>query len=496
MIVDNDLLSIQHARILVENATEAQKRLASFSQEALDAIVSAIALAVAEQAKELAIMAHDETDCGSWQDKLAHIRFVCGDVLEALLPLHCVGVLAEDRQNGRMDIGVPLGVIASLLPVANPVAAAVHQALMAIKAGNAIVFSPHPRAVRTTAHVVERMAQAACKAGLPDGCLACLEPVCRSGAAELMRHKGVALVVNTGVPSLLPEARAAGKPLIYAGTGQGPAFVERTADIAQAARDIVQSKTFDNGMAPAAEQAVVVEACILESMRTALASEGCHFMTADERQQLGKVISLCGSTGTGVLGMTAENLAQRAGFTVPKGTRVLVALCEYVNEHDVFSSEIMAPVLSLYVEADWRHACEKCIEVLLHDHTGHTLTIHSRDEDVIRQFALKKPVGRLLVNTPATFGAMGMTTSLTPSVTLGSGSAGFGMTADNVSPFHFIYVRTVGYGVRRTSAWADGEHAADQPLDARAVRQLFENLVHILETSSPSGDSETASRRD
>ena len=471
MIVDNDLLSIQHARITAENAFEAQKLLAGFTQDRLDAVVSAMGKAVTEQAEELAVMAHEETDCGSWRDKLTQIRFVCGDVLDALLRLRCVGVLAEDPEKKLMDIGVPVGVIASLAPVANPIAAAAHQALMAVKA-------------RSTARVVALMAEAAQAAGLPEGCLACLEPACRSGARELMRHKNVALIVNTGVPSFLNEAREAGKPLIYAGIGQGPAFIERTADIARAARDIVRSKTFDNGMAPAAEQSVVVDACVIDAVREALRAEGCHFMTPDERRRLGEVIAACGSAGPGVLGMSAENLARRAGIAVPEGTRLLVALREYVNENDPFSGEIMAPVLSLYVERDWRHACEKCIEVLLHDHKGHTLVIHSRDEAVIRQFALKKPVGRLLVNTPATFGALGMTTNLTPSVTLGSGSAGFGITSDNVSPLHFIYTRKVGYGVRQAPVPEGGNApspADDRPLDARAVRALFGNLVDILD---------------
>ncbi len=490
MIVDNDLLSMQHARILVENAVEAQKMLACFSQKRLDAVVEAMGRAVSEQARTLAVMSYEETDCGSWQDKLAQLRFVCGDVLDALLRLPCVGVLTEDHENGLMDIGVPIGVIASLLPVANPAAAAAHQALMAIKAGNAIVFSPHPRAVHSTARTVTILAEAAQTAGLPAGCLSCLEPVCKSGAAELMRHRGVALIMNTGVPSLIEEARASGKPLIYAGTGQGPAFVERTADIAQAARDIVQSKSFDNGMAPAAEQAVVVDACILEATCSALKREGCHFMTANERRQLETVLRECGNTGPGVLGRTAENLARRAGFDVPTGTRMLVALCEYSNENDPFSKEIMAPILSLYVEPDWLHACEKCIEVLLHNHKGHTLVIHSRDEDVIRQFALKKPVGRLLVNTPAAFGAMGMTTNLMPSVTLGSGSAGVGITADNVSPRHFIYTRKVGYRVRQNPIWQDGETAPGRDLpDPQAIRKLFGKLAHILDVSKNAHDS-------
>ncbi|HIW78408.1 MAG TPA: aldehyde dehydrogenase family protein [Candidatus Bilophila faecipullorum] len=505
MLVDHDLLSIQHARIAAENAVAAQKALAALPQERLDAIVRAMGRAVAEGAEELAALSRKETDCGVQRDKLALIRFVCGEALDALLGLRCVGILSEDRERGLMDIGVPLGVIASLVPAANPAASTAHQALMAVKTGNAVIFSPHPRAARSTARTVHIMAEAAHAAGLPEGCLACLAPSCRSGARELMRHGGIALIVNTGVPSLLREAREAGKPLVYAGLGQGPAFIECSADIGRAARDIVRSKAFDNGMAPAAEQCVVAELCVAEAVRNALAAEGCHFMTHGERLRLGEVIRTCGGSGPGVMGLSADVLARRAGFAVPQGTRLLVAERDYVDVADPFSSEIMAPVLSFYVERDWRRACEKCVEVLLHEHKGHTLTIHSRDEAVIRQFALKKPVGRLLVNTPAVFGAIGMTTHLPPSVTLGSGSAGYGITADSVSPLHFIRKRKVGYGVRPhnlpqdvlpglpenlreslagSGHGGDARDAADEkPLDARAVRALFGHLAGLLDAA-------------
>lgn len=472
MIVDNDLLSIQNARILAENASEAQKRLAELPQERLDALVAAMGRAVADEARDLAVLSQKESDCGVWQDKLAALQFVCGPVLESLLRMRCVGVLREDREQGLMDVGVPVGVIASLAPATSPVVTTAHQAFMAVKSGNAILFSPHPRAARSTARVVALMAEAAEAAGLPEGCLACLGPSARSGARELISHRAVSFIINAGVPTLLHETQLSGKPFIYAGTGQGPAFIERTADIAQAARDIVRSRTFDNGTAPGAEQCVVVDACVLAEVRDALKAAGCHFMTQEERRKLGMVLAACGCAGPGVLGMPAETLACRAGFSVPAGTRVLVALREYVDEHDPFSGEIMAPVLSLYVEADWRQACEKCIEVLLYEHKGHTLVIHSRDEAVIRQFALKKPVGRMLVNTPAVFGAMGMTTNLAPSVTLGSGSAGFGITSDNVTARHFTYIRRIGYGMRQPEQ-AGATASADTGLDAEAVRRMF-----------------------
>lgn len=482
MIVDNDLLSMQHARIIAENAHEAQKRLAACSQDKLDAMVTAMARAVADEARNLAAMAHEETDCGCPEDKLTQIRFACGPVLTALLSLRCVGVLEENKALGTMEIGVPVGVIAAMGPVASPVSSTVHQALIAIKAGNAILFSPHPRAVRSTARTVEILAKAGEAAGLPQGCLACLDPASNRGAIELMHHRAVSMVVNSGVPSLLPETQACGKPLIYGGTGHGPAFIERTADIARAARDIVQSKTFDHGMAPAAEQAVVVDACVAQAVREALEAEGCHFMAADEARKLAELLLSCGRFGPGVLGMPAETLARRSGFSVPAGTRVLVADKAYVDENDVYSKEILSPVMSFYVEDDWMHACEKCIELLLYERKGHTLVIHSRDEAVIRQFALKKPVGRLLVNTPAVFGAMGFTTNLTPSLTLGSGSAGYGITSDNVSPLHLIYRRKVGYGVRPVPDFRQDQAMETTP-DNLKLQNLLQDVIRALDAS-------------
>jgi acyl-CoA reductase-like NAD-dependent aldehyde dehydrogenase len=448
-IIDNDLLSIQEARILAENAHEAQKLLATFSQEKLDVIVESMADELEQHTQALAMMSHDETDYGDWQHKLIKNEFVCGFARRALRGMRCVGIIGEDREKQTKDVGVPVGVIVALCPATSPVSTTIYKALIAIKSGNAIVFSPHPRAKKTISKTLDIMIEAAQKHGLPEGALSYLHTVAPSGTVELMEHKEVSLILNTGVPGMLDAASKSGKPLIYGGAGNGPAFIERTADIPQAAKDIIASKTFDYGVVSAAGQSIVVDGCIAGEVKSALQSNGAYFMSEDEASTLGSLLFHSdGKPNHDLIGIPAVKIARKAGFSVPDNTTVLVAARKYVSEFDPYSREKLCPVLGFYIEPDWMHACEKCIELLLSDRCGHTLVIHSKDEDVITQFALKKPVGRVLVNTPAAFGSMGATTNLFPSMTLGSGSAGKGFTSDNVSPMNLIYLRKVGYGVR------------------------------------------------
>ncbi|WP_163335994.1 aldehyde dehydrogenase family protein [Desulfopila sp. IMCC35008] len=450
MIVDNDLLSIQHARIMAENAFEAQKKLAAFPQEKLDKIVACVAEAVENEARSLALLSHEETDSGKWQDKCLKNQFVCRNLRNHLHGMRCVGIISRDPQAQIMEIGVPVGVIVALCPVTSPVSTTIYKSLLAIKSGNAILFSPHPGARKCISTVLDIIIEVAEANGLPIGCLSYLAPVAKSGTRELMNHPSTSLIMVTGVSAMLDDAQATGKPVIYGGTGNGPAFIERTANLEQAVRDIVASKTFDNGIAPSAEQSIVADACIAEEVRHILQANGAYFMSDEESLRLADLLFCpAGQRRKGLVGMSAGVLAKRANFTIPEGTSVLVAQRKYVSEDDPYCREILSPVLALYEEADWMHACEKCIELLLHERNSHTLVIHSGDEEVIRQFALKKPVGRLLVNTPASFGGMGATTNLFPAMTLGSGSAGYGITSDNVSPMNLIYKRKVGYGVRR-----------------------------------------------
>ena len=448
-IIDNDLLSVQEARILAENAREAQKRLQTFSQSRLDVIVEHMAQEAAKYTKELAMMSADETDYGNWQDKLLKNRFVTEYLPRHLREMKCVGIIHRDEERQLLDIGVPLGVIVSLCPATSPVSTTIYNALIAIKSGNAVVFSPHPRAERTSARVLDILIEAAAEVGLPEGALSYLHTVTKAGTRELMQHEATSLIMVTGVPGMFDEAKHSGKPVIYGGAGNGPAFIEKTADLEQAVCDIIASKTFDNGVVSAAEQSVVVDGCVEPEVRALFEKHGAYFMNDDEAIRLGELFFFKdGTPNPEPIGKTVLELARWAKIEVPLDTTVLIAKQRYVSMSNPYSREKLCPVLSYYIEDDWMNACEKCIELLLTERKGHTLVIHSKDPMVIEQFALKKPVARILVNTQAVYGSMGMTTNLFPAMTLGSGTVGLGITSDNVSPLNLIYVRRVGIGVR------------------------------------------------
>lgn len=490
-IIDNDLLSIQEARILAENAREAQKKLVAFPQKKLDEIVAHMAEKISSHVRELAIMSSEETDYGKWQDKLIKNRFICSNLPEKLRDMRCVGIIHEDPVNKTMDIGVPIGVIVALCPATNPVSTTIYKTLIAIKSGNAIIFSPHPRAINTIGKTIDLLLEAALECGLPEGALSYLHVVTPGGTKELMNHNGTSLIMNTGVPGMLKAAMNSGKPVIYGGAGNGPAFIERTADIKAAVSDIILSKTFDNGVVSAAEQSVVVDRCIADEVKHEFQNKGAYFMSEEEAKKLGDLF-FCpdGSADPQMVGKTAKALAKRAGLSVPEDTVLLISEQKYVNDTNPYAKEKLCPVLAFFVEDDWMHACEKCIELLITEMSGHTLVIHSRDEEVIRQFALKKPVGRVLVNTPAIFGSMGATTNLFPAMTLGSGSAGTGITSDNVSPMNLVYIRKVGYGVRKAEEITkeaissemppvneDKKSPEDSRVDVAMLTRILENLI-------------------
>lgn len=483
-IIDNDLLSMQEARILVENAYEAQKKLATFSQEKLDEIVERMTEEIEKHISELAMMSSDETDYGKLEDKYIKNHFVCKYLSNRLKGMNCVGIISEDKENKTMDVGVPMGVIIAFCPSTSPVSTTIYKALIAIKSGNAIIFSPHRRAKNTISRTLDILIRAAEGYGLPEGALTYLHNVTNSGTLELMNHKDTSLIINTGVPSLLKAAYKSGKPVIYGGTGNGPAFIERTADIKQAVKDIIASKTFDNGVVSAAEQSIVVDSCIESEVRKELQKNGAYFMSEEESNNLGRLFFRNdGSADPDIVGKSAQELAKKAGFSVSNDVKILISKQKYVSQTNPYSREKLCPVLAYYIEDDWMHACEKCIELLLSERHGHTLIIHSKDEEVIRQFALKKPVGRVLVNTPGALGSMGATTNLFPSMTLGSGSAGHGMTSDNVSPMNLIYVRKVGYGVRTIDEIANQKSIKNTPLSKEIEVKDYSsfNNVEFLE---------------
>ena len=444
MELDKDLAARQEARELAKKAEIAQQQLAAFSQAQLDGIVEAVAKAFAREASVLAQMAVSETGFGNVEDKTAKNIFASERVAQAVRGMKIVGILKEE---GKLwEIGVPVGVIAAIVPSTNPTSTVCYKAMIALKAGNSIVFSPHPKALACTRKAAQIVAEAAEKAGAPKGSVACLSIPSMAGCQELMGADPVRLILATGGPGMVKAAYSSGKPAIGVGAGNGPAYIHHSADVAQAMACIARSKTFDNGTVCASEQSIIVERGLEEKVRAEGQRQGFYFMNPQEAGQLGKLLFRPnGTLNPDIVGKSAERLAQLAGFPVPHGTRVLVAREQEAGPTRPYSMEKLCPVLAFFVMDSEDAVLEKSMEVLKHEGSGHTFAMHATDENVIRRFASKIPVSRFLVNTPAALGGIGATTALFPALTLGCGAVGGSSSSNNISPLDLINIRRVAW---------------------------------------------------
>lgn len=445
MELDKDLLARQEARALVRSARQAQKTLATFSQGQLDAIVEAVASAFSREAFRLAELAVKETGFGNAGDKEVKNRFASQTVADALRDMKTVGILSE--QEGLWEIGVPKGVIAAIVPSTNPTSTVCYKTLIALKAGCAIVFSPHPKAASCTREAVRIVAEAAKAAGAPEGCVSCLTIPSMDGCRELMGDSGVGLILATGGPVLVKAAYSSGRPAIGVGAGNGPAYIHPSANMGKALDDICRSKTFDNGTVCASEQSIVIQRGQEQLLRQEGSRRGFYFLDEGQAEALGKLLFReDGSLNPQVVGKTAIYLAEVSGFSVPKDTKVLVAREGAVGNAYPYSREKLCPVLALYVMENETAVLDICQQLLSHEGAGHTFSIHAEDKAVIRRFAEKIPVSRFLVNTPAALGGVGLTTKLFPALTLGCGAIGGSISSNNVSPMDLIDIRRVAWG--------------------------------------------------
>ncbi len=448
-ILDSDLQSIQQARDLVCTAKNAQKKLAELEQSDIDRIVKAMAGAAERSSDRLAKMAAEETGFGRYEDKIIKNLFASKAVYEYIKNMKTIGIIREDQEQKIVEIGSPVGVIAAMIPSTNPTSTTIYKALIAVKAGNGIVFSPHPAAVRCTFEAATLLQEAAVEAGAPKGLIGCMDLPTMEGSRELMAHQDVALILATGGSALVKAAYSSGTPALGVGPGNVPAYIEQSADIPMAVKRIFESKTFDNGTICASEQAVITERCIEGPVREEIIKQGGYFLKDEEIQKVAAVIQKPGGgLNPKIVGQSAKTIAAMAGISVPGQTRILVCEQEGVGKNYPFSMEKLSPILAFYAEEDWHKACERCIELLNYGGLGHSLVIHSNNETIIRAFALKKPVYRILVNTSSSHGAIGATTNLAPSLTLGCGTIGGSATSDNVSPMHLINIKRMVYGIK------------------------------------------------
>lgn len=446
MIHDQDLKSIQQVRTLLRQAREAQVKFKGFSQEQVDRVFAAMAEAGFRAAESLGRLAVEETGYGKAYDKMLKNRFATRDVYEAYRDMRTVGVLRELNDGKIIEIGEPVGVVAAIIPTTNPTATAMFKCLIAIKARNGIVVAPHPRAARCTCEAVRVMRESAVQAGAPEGLINCVTEIAMAGTDELMRARETSVILATGGPGLVRAAYSAGKPAYGVGPGNVPIYIDRSADLDKAIADIIAGKTFDWGTLCSSEQALVVDSPVYDRAVQLLKAHNAYFLNEKEAEQVGNVlVSDDGRINPELVGHSPQAIGRAAGIFIPETTQVLIAPLQGVGREYPLSREKLSPVLALYRADGWEAGCERCIELLNFGGKGHTLTIHARDHDVIMQFGLHKPAFRILVNTPASVGAAGYTTDLDPSLTLGCGSLGGNITADNISPKHLLNIKRVAY---------------------------------------------------
>ena len=447
MELDKDLASIQEARDLVKKAKAAQAVLAEMDQQQVDRIVAAMAGAAERNAQKLAQMAVADTGFGKESDKVVKNLFAARTVYNYIKDEKTIGIIHEDTAKKMLEVAIPVGVVAGLVPSTNPTSTTIFKALISVKAGNALIVSPHPSALNCIGDAVRILNAAAMEAGAPDGLVTMMTIPTIGGTAELMKRSN--MIIATGGSAMVKAAYSSGTPALGVGPGNVPAFIERTADIPNAVRRIIASKTFDNGTICASEQSVVTESCIRDEVIAQFKRQGGYFVSGEEQRKLEAVMKCPGADTVNprIVGKSALDIAKLAGITIPQDTKVILCEQDKVGKEYPFSIEKLSPLLAFYTEPDWQHACEKCLELLRFGGIGHSLSIHTNNPELVRTFVLKKPVSRLLVNTGSTQGGIGATTGISPSFTLGCGAVGGSATSDNVTVHHLYQIRRAAYGL-------------------------------------------------
>ena len=486
---DRDLTSIAEARTLARRAKQAWLELAEFSQEQIDRIVDAMAAAATPAAEAFARLAVEETGYGVVEDKIQKNLFSSQKVYEFIRPMKTVGVIARHEDRRVIDIAEPFGVVAAIVPSTNPTSTAIYKILIAIKARCTIVLSPHPSAVKSITRVAEVMEEAARRAGAPSGSINWMTTVTLEGTQELMKQRDVAVILATGGMGLVRAAYSAGKPAYGVGPGNAPAFIERSANVKKAVHDVITGKTFDNGLLCSTENAVVVEEAINEEVKREFQAQGAYFMNAAEMDAVARgLVTPQRLPNPALVGKSAVYIAGKCGITVRAETRILVAPLAGVGRDYPLSIEKLCPVLAYYVVKDWREGCERCKQILRYGGMGHTMSIHSQNDQIILEFGLHKPAFRIVVNSPTTHGSVGLSTGLDPAMTLGCGGYGGNITSDNISPRHLLNIKRVAYELAPTvSRWDRPAGASVEPLRLPSA---------AAKAPSPAGISaETLSRR-
>lgn len=473
--VDKDLQSIQEARIIVDQARVAQEMLMEYPQKTLTLVADNLIKELEKQGPSFLEKAIEETRYGNVKDETTLLKAVLKQIKQDYLSEDYVGILKRDEGGNLLEIGVPLGITVLLLPAENTVINAIFTIVSCVKTANTCIVVPHPRARQATVQLVRYLERFFQEQGMPKGSLSCLSYLSNEGVAELLQHPETATIIDIGNLDYTETPLKNSKPMMYGGTGSTPVFIEKSANIKQACEKIIMSRSFDHGILASAEQYLITEGVVAQQVKDELIRQGAYFMTSEDEKKLLTIVKphqtkICSE----VIGQSALTLAQRAGFSVPETTKVLVSEQQYIYEENPYADEMKFPILIFYLEPDWLRACEKCIQLLRDKRNGHTLVIHSNNYDVIQEFALRKPVGRMLVNAPATFTSMGVNSNLPASTILGGLTMGRGMTAKNVTPKELTYIRQIGYQTGQELEKLEAENTA---INKEELIQLLKALI-------------------
>ena len=448
---DKDLVAQQQARDAVEAASFAFRSVAQFSQSKIDEICEAMARVALAESARLGKLAAVETGFGIAEDKREKNRFAAEDVWNYFRGLKTVGVVNET--DSIVEIASPRGVVAAIIPSTNPTSTAIFKIIIAIKSRNTIVLSPHPSAAGCISETARVMRSEAVKLGLPGDGIICLTDSTIEGTEALMTHRKTAVILATGGTGLVRAAYSSGKPAFGVGPGNVPVFIERTANIAKAVADILTSTCFDNGTICASEQSVVVDASVADQVRAQFKQQGGHFLNSNEADAVAKILLTPQRTlNAGIVGKSAAFIADLAGISIPEGTRCLLADCGGVGRDYPWSIEKLSPTLAFFVADGIENGANRCQEILQFGGMGHTAGMHTQDRAAAIRYGEQMPAARVVINSPTTHGAIGFSTDLAPSMTLGCGSWGGNVTSDNISPHHLMDIKRVAFETKSVNA--------------------------------------------
>ncbi len=453
-IMEEKVLTPQdEVNLLVERAQKALEAYASYTQEQIDYIVAKCSVAALDKHGELAKLAIEETGRGVFEDKATKNLFACEYVTHNMKRTKTVGIISEDPVTGITELAEPVGVVAGVTPVTNPTSTAIFKALICLKTRNPIIFGFHPSAQKCSVAAAKVVYDAAVEAGAPEYCIQWIEHPSMDATSALMNHPNVATILATGGNAMVRAAYSCGKPALGVGAGNVPAYMEKTCNIRQAVNDIVMSKSFDNGMICASEQAVIIDKEILEESVNEFKSFGAYFVSPSEKKKLEKYMfgvekeedKPLAKLNPVIVGKSAKYIANEAGFNVPDNTVILCVNCKSVGVEEPLTREKLSPVLAVLKSNSTDEGIELAKKMVEFNGLGHSAAIHTADEALTKRFGDIIPAIRIIANSPSTFGGIGnVYNSFIPSLTLGCGSYGHNSVAGNVSAINLLNVKKVG----------------------------------------------------